>query len=105
MSQFSVYKNKNTNTKKTFPYLLDIQSDLLDQIRTTVVIPLGKFSIVKNQIITKLCPIVEIEGNKYAALTQQLAGIDRQLLGTEVTNLSDYRTEFIDAIDLLVVGF
>ncbi len=104
MSQFSVYKNKNSRTKKTFPYLLDIQSNLLDQLRTTVVIPLGKYSIVKDQVITKLCPIVEIDGNKYAALTQQIAGIEKSLLGTNVTNISDYRSEIIDAIDLIISG-
>jgi len=104
MGQFSVYKNKNSRTKKTFPYLLDIQSDLLDQLCTTVVIPLGKYSIVKDQVITKLCPIVEIDGNKYAALTQQIAGIEKSLLGTNVTNISDYRSEFIDAIDLIISG-
>lgn len=104
MSQFTVYKNKNSKTKKTFPYLLDIQSDLLDQMRTTIVIPLGKYSTVKDQVITKLCPIVEIDGNKYAALTQQIAGIERTLLGTEVTNISNYRSEFIDAIDLIISG-
>ncbi len=104
MSQFTVYKNKNSKTKKTFPYLLDIQSDLLDQIRTTIIIPLGKYSTVKEQVITKLCPIVEIDGVKFAALTQQIAGIDRTLLGTEVTNISDYRSEFIDAIDLIISG-
>ncbi len=104
MSQFSVYKNKNPKTKKTFPYLLDIQSDLLDEIRTTIVVPLGKYSAVKYQVITKLCPIVEIHGSKYAALTQQLAGIDRRLLGAEVANISDYRSEFIDAIDLIISG-
>lgn len=104
MSQFSVYKNKNSRTKKTFPYLLDIQSDLLDQLRTTVVIPLGNYSTVKDQVITKLCPIVEIDGNKYAALTQQIAGIEKSLLGTNVTNISDYRSEFIDAIDLIISG-
>ncbi len=104
MSQFTVYKNKNSKTKKTFPYLLDIQSDLLDEIRTTIVIPLGKYSTVKDQVITKLCPIIEIDGAKYAAITQQLAGIDRTLLGTEVTNISDYRAEFIDAIDLIISG-
>ena len=54
--------------------------------------------------MTKLCPIVEIEGNIYAALTQQLAGIDRKLLGIEVTNLSNYRTEFTDAVDLMITG-
>ena len=104
MSQFTVYKNKNPRTKKTFPYLLDIQSDLLDQLRTTIVVPLGKYSVVKEQVITKLCPIVEIDSVKYAALTQQLAGIDRTLLGAEVANVSDYRSEFIDAIDLIVSG-
>ena len=104
MSQFSVYKNKNPKTKKIFPYLLDIQSDLLNQICTTVVVPLGKYSTIKNQVITKLCPIVEIDGNKYVALTQQVAGIDRNLLGTEVTNISNYRAEFIDAIDLIISG-
>jgi toxin CcdB len=104
MSQFTVYKNNNPKTKKTFPYLLDIQSDLLDQIRTTVVIPLGKYSTVKSHVMTKLTPIVEIDGNKYAALTQQLAGIDRRLLGSEVTTLAEHRSEFIDAIDLMISG-
>ncbi len=104
MSQFTVYKNNNSKTKKTFPYLLDIQSDLLDQIRTTIVIPLGKYSIVKHQVITKLCPIVEIDGNKYAAITQQIAGIERTLLGAEVINISNHRSEFIDAIDLIISG-
>ncbi len=104
MSQFTVYKNKNPRTKKTFPFLLDIQSDLLDQIRTTIVIPLGKYATVKDQVITKLCPIVEIDGTKYAALTQQIAGIERASLGAKVTNISDYRSEFIDAIDLIISG-
>jgi len=104
MGQFSVYKNKNSRTKNTFPYLLDIQSDLLDQLRTTIVIPLGKYSIVKDQVITKLCPIVEIDGKKYAALTQQMAGIERSLLGNNVTNISGYRSEFVDAIDLIISG-
>jgi len=96
MSQFTVYKNKNPKTKKIFPYLLDIQSDLLDQLRTTIVIPLGKYSTLKDQ--------VEIDGNKYAAITQQIAGIERTLLGTEVTNISDHSSKFIDAIDLIISG-
>ncbi len=104
MSQFTVYKNNNPKMRKTYPYLLDIQSDLLDQLRTTIVIPLGKYAAVKNQVITKLCPIVEIDGVEYAALTQQLAGVDRTLLGAEVANISDYRSEFIGAIDLIVSG-
>lgn len=84
--------------------MLDIQSDLLEETRTAVVIPLGKYSVVKNQIMSRLCPIVEIEGNQYVALTQQLAGINRNLLGDEVINISKQRTEFIDAMDFIVSG-
>ncbi len=104
MSQFSVYRNRNPKTRKIFPYLLDIQSDLLEQIHTTVVVPLGKYSTVKDQGITKLCPIVEIDGIEYAALTQQLAGIDRRLLDAEVTNISNCRSDIIAAVDLILSG-
>ncbi|MDH5518239.1 MAG: CcdB family protein [Gammaproteobacteria bacterium] len=104
MSQFTVYTNTNPKTRKKFPYLLDIQSELLDQIATTVVIPLTPYAIASDQTITKLCPVVDIQEKKYVALTQQLAGINRNLLGPEVVNISDYRTEFIAAIDLIISG-
>ena len=41
MAQFRVYENSNRATKQRIPYLLDIQSDLLDDLQTTVVIPLA----------------------------------------------------------------
>lgn len=104
MNQFTVYQNKNPKTKKTFPFLLDIQSDLLDELRTTVVIPLCEVSKMGDQIISKLCPVVEINGKKYTALTQQLAGINRNQLGKEIAILSEHRSDFITAIDFIISG-
>ncbi len=104
MSQFTVYANKNAKTRKTFPYLIDIQSDLLDGLQTTVVIPLCKASQLHGQIITKLCPLVEIGGEKFVAMSQQLAGIERSQLGKEITNLSENRAQFIAAIDFMILG-
>lgn len=104
MSQFSVYRNNNPRTRKALPYLLDIQSELLSQLRTTVVIPLGKYTQLKDQAITKLCPVVTIDDTRFVVLTPQLAGMDRSLLGHEVTSLSGYRGELIDAINLLITG-
>ncbi len=43
MTQFAVYQNKNVNSRKMFPLLLDIQSNLLDTLQTTVVVPLAKY--------------------------------------------------------------
>lgn len=51
MSQFTVYANKNAKTRKTFPYLIDMQSDLLEELQTTVAIPLCKASQLHDQII------------------------------------------------------
>ena len=104
MSQFTVYANKNAKTRRAFPYLMDIQSDLLEELQTTVVIPLCKASQLKDQIIAKLCPLVEISGEKYVAMSQQLAGIDRSQLGKEITNLAANHSQFIAAIDFLISG-
>jgi len=32
MAQFTVYRNKNPRSKATFPLLVDVQSDLLDDL-------------------------------------------------------------------------
>ena len=104
MAQFTVYKNTSPQSKKLYPYLLDIQSELLYQLKTTVVIPLGKLPDVQSQVMTTLCPVVEIEGNEYAAITQQLSSIDKKLLGSKVAELSERRFDFINAIDFIISG-
>ncbi|HEX4842467.1 MAG TPA: CcdB family protein [Limnobacter sp.] len=104
MAQFFAYKNSNKATQKTFPYLLDIQSNLLEDLRTTVVVPLCAQDAVSKTAITKLCPMFKIEGKPYIALTQQLAGIDRKLLGKPVVDLSSKQAEIIAALDFLVSG-
>lgn len=104
MAQFTVYENSNPITRKTYPYLLDIQSNLLDDLRTTVVIPLIPATVVGKNAISKLCPIMEIDGKKFIALTQQLAGIDRKVLKKEVCSLPQYQTEIISALDFIISG-
>jgi toxin CcdB len=102
MAQFKAYENPNKATRKTYPYLLDIQSNLLDDLRTTVVIPLCASSFAGKAAITKLCPVLEIEGKSFVALTQQIAGIDRKSLGKEVCDLSRHRSEIISALDFVI---
>ena len=104
MAQFRAYENPNKATRKTYPYLLDIQSNLLDELRTTVVVPLCPTSVVGKAVIAKLCPLLKVEGKNYVALVQQMAGVDRKLLGKEVCDLSRYRSEIIAALDFIVSG-
>ena len=48
------------------PYLLDIQSDLLDSLATRVVVPLCKPGILKGRLAERLNPVFEVEGREVA---------------------------------------
>ncbi|MGH7885780.1 MAG: CcdB family protein [Thermodesulfobacteriota bacterium] len=105
MPQFSVYQNKNSNSNEIYPYLLDIQSDLLRDLKTTVVIPVCEFTSHSKEKIKILTPVVEINQKKYLLMTPQLAGILRSEIDKETVNLSNYRNEIISAIDFMLTGF
>ncbi len=104
MAQFSVYKNTNRRTKKIYPYLLDIQANLLDELHTTVVIHLSPVSITGKETISKLCPAVQIGNKDYIVITPQISGVERKVLGQEVCDLSRCHSEFISAIDFIISG-
>ena len=42
MAQFDFYRNPDPRTNPTVPYLLNVQSGLLDVLATRVVVPLVK---------------------------------------------------------------
>ena len=104
MPQFSVYKNKNAATKARVPYLLDVQSNLLSELETRVVVPLCVATAMKGNALTVLTPRFEIEGKELVAMTPQLAGISRKGLGAEVGQLNDQREAIIRALDFLFTG-
>ena len=104
MAQFHVYENPNKASRKTYPYVLDIQSDLLDDLRTTAVIPLSPVSLAAKAAITRLTPVVAFDGKSWVVLTPQIAGIDRSHVGKPVANLTSYRAELVAALDFLISG-
>lgn len=104
MSQFTVYRNKSPRSKGDYPFLLDIQSDLLSDLKTRVVIPLCSEGWLGGQPIGNLVPKLEIEGDPFLVLTPQLAGVSTRELGERVTDLSESRDAIIAALDLLITG-
>lgn len=104
MAQFLAYKNPNPGTRKQYPYLLDIQSDLLSELKTTVVIPLCPAEIAAPMSLTRLNPPFNLDGETFIAITQDIAGIDRSQLGAQAYDLSTYRSEIIAAVDFVLSG-
>jgi toxin CcdB len=103
MAQFTVYRNPSAS-KKTYPYLLDVQSAWTERLPTRVVIPLALRRSLSYEPITRLMPEVDILVDAYVALTQELAGVPRSALGKPVAELAHRRGEIVAALDLLLTG-
>ena len=104
MAQFSVYKNKNPKTRTVYPFLVDVQADLLRGLRTRVVVPLVKRTAVGRKPIKNLTPVLDVDGQKFVMLVPQLAGISLSDLGPEVASVAQYRNDIIGALDFLITG-
>ena len=104
MGQFCVYKNPSPGTRTQYPYLLDIQSNLLSELRTTIVIPLMPYKIAASISLSKLNPTFVLDGESFTAMTQDIAGVDRKQLSAKVHDLSAYRSEIIAAVDFVLSG-
>lgn len=104
MSQFTVYQNKNKATQAAYPFLLNIQNDLLASMQTYVVVPLTPIKTMAHQPICKLTPVLPVQGQDYCMMTPQLAGIHKRELGAEVEILTAYQNDIIAAIDFLLSG-
>jgi toxin CcdB len=103
--QFTVYRNKSQTTKSTFPFLVDVQSDLLDQLQTRVVVPLTKTSALTKRPLSNLTPALQFDGETYLLMTPQLAGVARADLGAPAGSLAEQRQTILAALDFLIVGF
>lgn len=103
MPQFTVYRNTNPRTEDRFPFLLDVQADLLSDLGTRVVVPLARASAARKPI-DRLTPIVEVAGEPYMLVTPQLAGIGVNEVGPAVSTLAPQRAEILGALDFLITG-
>ena len=104
MPQWKLFKNPNKATLAHFPLLLDIQSDLLDDLRTTVVIPLMPKRLWGAHALSRLNPVVQFNDASYVVMTQNIGVIDRKTLGDVSGDLAKYRAEIIDAVGFVITG-
>ncbi len=104
MEQFTLYENQNKNSKKAYPYFVDVQNDLLAELNSRIVIPLSSKKILNNINAKKMCPVVKINAAPFVLLTHQMTSVPCTFLKKKVTTLKQYRYEILGAIDLLLTG-
>lgn len=104
MRQFDVYSNPNPDSCERLPYLIVLQSDLLERLDNVVAAPLRSPQDGKSIPILRLNPVVEVGTERYFVRIQDLAAIPARSLRQPVCNLSSEREALLAALDLLFTG-
>ena len=105
MARFDVYENPGKHAGTT-PYLLDVQSELLDELDTRMVVPLRHLEHFKNiQLPRLLTPVFTIEGQEFLLETPKMAAVPSRLLKSRVTSLEEERVQIMGALDFLFEGY
>lgn len=104
MAQFDVYLNPSKTTQAFYPYLVDVQSMLLTDLATRIVIPLGKRSAFGKQTMQGLSPEIIYEGQELLLLTPQISSLPATMLKNPVGSLAHFREQIIRALDLAITG-
>ena len=104
MTQFDVYENPSQSTRKAYPYILNLQNDVISEIATRLVVPLADYSNMKNEELKKLTPKVSFEDKELLILIPQMASMPAKKLKNPIGTLSHLRDEIISALDFAVTG-
>jgi toxin CcdB len=98
MAQFDVYASVAGRE-----YLLDVQSPILDNLNTRIVVPLVSVDAAPVPA-ARLNPQFDIDGTQVRMLTQFMAAAPVTALRRRVGRLADERYAILGAIDFLLTG-
>ncbi len=101
--QYMVYRNNGNS--KAYPYLLNVQSDIIDELHTRVVIPLYPVNKLSTAPVKRLTPIISVEGNDYLVMTHEMASIRLSQMGEAVLDARPSRQSIKNALDFIFDGF
>ena len=99
MARFGVYAVKGVNG-----YLVDVQSDLLRDIATRVVVPLVP-AATGPRGLPRLNPTFVIEDVAHILVPQQIGTVPKRLLQEPAADLTGESEKITAAVDFLMQGF
>jgi toxin CcdB len=104
MAQYDVYPNPSPRSREEVPYLVDVQSDLLADLRTRLVMPLAHTGAKLTQAPRRLSPTFVVEGQLLALQPHLAAGIEARMLKKPVSSLAAHAIDLRDALDAVLSG-
>lgn len=104
MAQFDVYRNPSLHQREAIPYMVDVQSDLLDSLPTRLTMPLAVPSLVPASIPLNLCPHVDFDGQRFHLLAQLASPFRTRDLGKSLGSVPGCASDIVAALDAVISG-
>jgi toxin CcdB len=103
MAQFDVYANPSHSAAQGIPYVVVVQSDLLDALATRLTIPLAELDLAIKVPIA-LCPVIKVKGKRLHALAHYAAPLPAKALRRPVGNVAAQASALVAAMDAVLSG-
>lgn len=102
MAQYDVFPNPSRSGAEGIPYVVVIQSDLLDGLTTRLTMPLAQPDTL-GKVPTVLCPTIHVNGQRLHALALYTAPLPAKLLLSPV-NVAAQASALVAAMDAVLSG-
>ena len=103
MARYDVFANPSSSAADGIPYVVEIQSGLIDALATRLTIPLALPAVAK--VPTALCPVITVKGQRMHALAHYCAPLPAKLLRRPIDNVAAQGGALVSAMDAVLSGF
>lgn len=103
MAQYDVFINPSSSTAGGIPFVVVIQSDLLDALSTRLTMPLAALEFA-GKVPTALCPVISVNGQHLHALAHYAAPLPAKVLLRPVDNVAAQASALVAAMDAVLSG-
>ncbi|MBI3156522.1 MAG: CcdB family protein [Burkholderiales bacterium] len=98
MAQYDVFANPSGSAAGGIPYVVVVQSDLLDALATRLTMPLAVVDAA-TKVPTALCPAIVVKGQRLHALAHYAAPLPAKVLNRPVDNVASQASALVSALD------
>lgn len=103
VAQYDVFPNPSGSAATGIPFVVVIQSDLLDALPTRLVMPLAILDFAVN-VPKVLCPVITVKGQHLHVLAHYAAPLPAKVLRRPVDNVAAQSSALVSAMDAVLSG-
>ena len=100
--QYDVYPNPSPRLRDVYPFVVDVQSDLLKALATRMVVPLAVTQLPAASLPRRLCPVVTVQEQSLMLVPFEAAPLDKRYLKAKVCSIREHANDIVAAMDAVM---